>query len=59
MKGTWWPVFEKIKFLEQITQKDILDFANLFCSYLTLDMLVAGNMTGEVRQALSDDIIIE
>jgi len=48
MKGIWWPVFEKMKFLDDITHKQIIDFSILFRSHLTLDMLVAGNMTAEV-----------
>lgn len=48
MKGIWWPVFEKIKFLDDITYKQICDFSVLFRSHLVLDMLVAGNMTAEV-----------
>lgn len=48
MKGIWWPVFEKMKFLDDITHHQIKEFALLFRSYLTLNMLVAGNITGEV-----------
>jgi len=48
MKGIWWPVFEKMKFLDDITHKQIIDFSILFRSHLTLDMFVAGNMTAEV-----------
>jgi secreted Zn-dependent insulinase-like peptidase len=50
MKGIWWPVFEKMKFLDDITHKQIIDFSILFRLHLTLDMLVAGNMTAEVIQ---------
>ncbi|CAF1560745.1 unnamed protein product, partial [Adineta steineri] len=47
MKGIWWPVFEKIQFLNEITQKQIIDFSILFRSNLTINMLVAGNMTAQ------------
>jgi secreted Zn-dependent insulinase-like peptidase len=50
MKGVWWPVFEKLQFVDDITHKQIIDFSSLFRSHLTLDMLVAGNMTAEVIQ---------
>ena len=48
MKGTWWPVFEKMQFLDDITYQQINDFSTLFRSHLTLNMLVAGNMTAKV-----------
>lgn len=48
MKGVWWPVFEKLQFLDDIYFKQISDFSILFRSQLTLTMLIAGNMTGEV-----------
>lgn len=48
MKSTWWPVFEKMQFLDDITLKQMSDFSNLFRSHLTLNMLVAGNMTAKV-----------
>ena len=48
MKSTWWPVFEKMQFLDDITFKQMSDFSNLFRSHLTLNMLVAGNMTAKV-----------
>ena len=51
LKGTWWPVFEKIQFLGDITHKQIMDFSSLFRLNLTVNMLVAGNMTGEVRKS--------
>lgn len=56
MKNIWWPVFEKIKFLDDITHKQISDFSILFRSHLTVNMLVAGNMTGEVIQIYFHDL---
>ncbi|CAF3880768.1 unnamed protein product, partial [Rotaria sp. Silwood1] len=47
MKGIWWPVFEKIQFLNNITHKQIIDFSILFRSNLTLNILVSGNMTAK------------
>ncbi|CAF1040042.1 unnamed protein product [Adineta ricciae] len=52
LKGTWWPVFEKIQFLDDITHKQIMDFSSLFRLNLTVNMLVAGNMTGEESKEL-------
>ncbi|CAF1519576.1 unnamed protein product, partial [Rotaria sordida] len=47
MKGIWWPVFEKIHFLNHITHKQIIDFSILFRSNLTLNILVSGNVTAK------------
>lgn len=47
-KGTWWPVFEKTQFVEEITFHQIADFSKLFRSHLTMTLLIAGNMTAEV-----------
>jgi secreted Zn-dependent insulinase-like peptidase len=48
MKGIWWPVFEKMQFLDDVTHKQMNDFSTLFRSHMTLNMLVAGNMTSKV-----------
>ena len=48
MKNNWWPVFEKMLFVDGITYEQVNNFAILFCSQLSLNMLAAGNMTGEV-----------
>ncbi|CAF2150902.1 unnamed protein product, partial [Rotaria magnacalcarata] len=47
MKGIWWPVFEKLQFINSITHQQIVDFSILFRSHLTLNMLVSGNMTAK------------
>ncbi|CAF1245642.1 unnamed protein product [Didymodactylos carnosus] len=52
MKDIWWPVYEKIQFLDDITFKQIVEFSILFRTHLSLDMFVAGNMTGEESKQL-------
>lgn len=49
MKHTWWPAFEKLQFLDEITEREINEFSKLFRSKLMLNMFVAGNMTARVN----------